>query len=173
MLIVLIFCCVIALVFAIWFNCCIHIAIQQRLANVYSSDTPIRRISTISDNHLFSSSDESLVDDGSSGEEKEEVRSAEVKVPEPRGKSPVRSVHTKSPAASAPKSNSRDPRARAAAFKESQRLEAAKAAAHTARVNRASIKSSIRANELNFDNDEMESRMSGKWYQYDDQIDSE
>ena len=58
MLIVLIFCCVIALVFAIWFNCCIHIAIQQRLANVYSSDTPIRRISTISDNHLFSSSDE-------------------------------------------------------------------------------------------------------------------
>jgi hypothetical protein len=110
--------------------------------------------------NLFSSSDESLVDDGSSGEEKEEVRSAEVKVPEPRGKSPVRSVHTKSPAASAPKSNSRDPRARAAAFKESQRVEAAKAAAHTARVNRASIKSSIRANELHFDNDEMESRMS-------------
>ncbi len=110
--------------------------------------------------NLFSSSDESLVDDGSSGEEKEEVRSAEVKVPEPRGKSPVRSVHTKSPAGSAPKPNIRDPRARAAAFKESQRLEAAKAAAHTARVNRSSIKSSIRANELHFDNDEMESRMS-------------
>jgi hypothetical protein len=58
MLIVLIIICIIGLICAIWFNCCIHVAIQQRLANVYSSDTPIRRVSTISDNHLFSSSDE-------------------------------------------------------------------------------------------------------------------
>ena len=54
MLIVLIVCCIIALIFAVWFNCCIHIAIQRRLANIYNNDTPRHRVSTISDNHLFS-----------------------------------------------------------------------------------------------------------------------
>ena len=59
MLLVLILLCIIALVCAIFFNCCIHITIQQRLARTFNSENTIRRSgSTISDNYLFSGSDD-------------------------------------------------------------------------------------------------------------------
>ena len=59
LLFVLILFCIIALVCAIFFNCCIHITIQQRLARTFNSENTIRRSgSTISDNYLFSGSDD-------------------------------------------------------------------------------------------------------------------
>ena len=54
-LIVLILCCIVGIVCAIWFNCCMRLHIQRRIDRTYNTNIHSRRgPANISDNYLFS-----------------------------------------------------------------------------------------------------------------------